>query len=58
MYNVKDFLNSAMTNTTIVIIDAGIRHIITVDKIIKEEYNDRTFSCWNMECDRLTLYLD
>ena len=57
MFNLGDFLDLAMTNTKIVIIDNGTRHITTVNEIDKE-YNNRTFSCWDMDCGRLTLYLD
>lgn len=57
MYNVGEFLQCAMTDTTIVLIDNGIRHIITVNKMDKK-YDDRSFTCWEMQCGRLTLYLD
>lgn len=57
MYKLVDFLQCAMTNFTIVIIDDGIRHITTINQIHKK-YNDRVFTCWDMDCGRLTFYLD
>lgn len=57
MYNVGEFLQCAMTDTTIVLIDNGTRHITTINKMDKK-YDDMTFTCWEMQCGRLTLYLD
>lgn len=36
MYNLGEFLQCAMTDTTIVLIDNGIRHITTVNKMDKK----------------------
>lgn len=44
MYNVGEFLQCAMTDTTIVLIDNGTRHITTVNKMDKK-YDNRTFTC-------------
>ena len=57
MYNLGEFLQCAMTNFTIVIIDHGVRRITTINKMDKE-YENRTFACWDMHCGRLTFYLD
>jgi len=57
MYNLGDFLQCAMSDFTIVIIDGEEHHITTINKMDKK-YDDRFFTCWDMHCGRLTFYLD
>jgi len=57
MYKLGEFLQGAMTNFSITIIDNGVRHITRINDMDKK-YEKRTFTCWDMNCGRLTFYLD
>ena len=59
MYNLKDFLNAVMSNTVIVLVEKnGLKHKTTTNKI-GDDYNNRTFSHWDMSyAGSFTIYLD
>ncbi len=57
MYNVGEFLQCAMTNILIFLIDDNGCHITTINKMDKK-YDVRTFTCWEIKNGRLLLYLD
>lgn len=57
MYNIGEFLQCAMTDTTIVLIDNENCHMTTINKMGKK-YDNRKFTCWEIRDGKLILYLD
>ena len=57
MFSLKGFLEAATADTILEIMDNGIRHITSI-RDLSDEFDDRTFSHWQMYCGRLRLYLD
>ena len=57
MYKIGEFLQCAMTDTTIVLIDNENCHMTTINKMGKK-YDNRKFTCWEIRDGKLILYLD